>query len=75
MQDTQLITKLAAREMFAIEAKYQCVCLHVKVSTQHMLEAAVKPKPAPMTKSSAKSGSRLFKLSSLHDLYVSCQSL
>ena len=55
-----------------------------------MLEAAVKPKPAPMTddstaeagtfaeltsgKFTAKSGTLLFKLSSLHDLYVSRQS-
>ena len=49
MQDTQLVAKLAAREMVAVEAKYHCECLHINVSTRHMLEAAVKPKPAPMT--------------------------
>ena len=50
MQDSQMIAKLAAADMVAIEANItRVVCLHISVSTRHMLKAVTElPNPLAM---------------------------
>lgn len=88
MKDSQLIGKLAAGDMVAIEAKYHSRCMlaykrkytaYVKSCSEtetsanddSPAEARTLAELISFMESSAESGILLFKLSSLHDLYVS----
>ena len=88
MQDSQLIAKLAAGDMVAIEAKYHSRCMlaykrkytaYVKSCSEietttnddSAAEARTFAELISFMESSAEGGTLLFKLSSLHDLYVS----
>lgn len=88
MQDCQLIAKLAAGDMVAIEAKYhsRCVLAYKRKYTAYVkrcseretttndvsaAEARTFAELISFMESSAEGGTLLFKLSSLHDLYVS----
>ena len=88
MQDSQLITKLAAGDMFAIEAKCHSRCMlaykckyiaYVRsysetgttTNDDSAAEACTFAELISFMESLAESGTLLFKLSSLHDLYVS----
>lgn len=88
MQDSQLIAKLAAGDMVAIEAKYHSKCMlafkrkytaHVRscsgtesfTNDDSAAEARTFAELISFMEGSAESGTLLFKLSSLHELYVS----
>ena len=88
MQDSQLIAKLAAGDMVAIEAKYHPRCMlayrrkytaYVKSCSEtetttnddSLAEARTFAELISFMESSAEGGTLLFKLSSLHDFYVS----
>lgn len=87
MQDSQLIAKLAAGDMVAIEAKYHSKCMlafkrkytaYVRsfsgtetITNDSATEARTFAELISFMEGSAESGTLLFKLSSLHELYVS----